>query len=167
MSDSVNVFFDPAVLSLVGVAISAGLAAIGSSIGSGYVASISAGLVAKEPSKFAQVLILSALPSSQALYGLLYAIIILLRTGLLNGQLVEGMTSEIGMQFLLSALPVGVACLISAIYQGKVAGAGVKIVAESPENSNQAIVLAALIESFAIFGLIVSILIGFIGIQIP
>jgi V/A-type H+/Na+-transporting ATPase subunit K len=157
---------DPASIAIGGIALSIGLSAIGSSIGSGIVAKVSAGLVAKEPEKFAQVLILSALPSSQSLYGFLYGIIIMLRTGLLQGKLVEGMTEQIAWQFFFSALPVGIACLVSAIVQGQVAAAGVKIVAENPDNANQGIVLAALIESFAIFGLIMSILIAFVGITI-
>jgi V/A-type H+-transporting ATPase subunit K len=90
----------------------------------------------------------------------------MLRTGLISGQLLEGVTSEIGMQFLFAAIPVGVAGLISGYAQGKVAASAVKIVAENPTNLNQGIVLSALIESFAIFGLIISILIAFIGISV-
>jgi V/A-type H+-transporting ATPase subunit K len=157
---------DPAVLSYIGVAICVGLCAIGSALGSGIVASVGASLVAKEPNKFSQILILSALPSSQALYGLLFGIIIMLRTGLINGQLVEGMTTAVGWQFLFAAMPVGIAGLFSGYAQGQVAASAVKIVAENPTNLNQGIVLAALIESFAIFGLIISILIAFIGIAV-
>lgn len=158
--------FDAASLALIGVAISAGLGAIGSSLGSAAAARAGAGLLVKEPEKFPQVLILSALPSSQGLYGLLYAIVILLQTGLINGKLEDGVTTQVGMQFLASALPVGLACLGSGWMQGLVAASGVRIVAEKPQNVNQAIVLAALIESFAIFGLIVSILLAFVVIQV-
>jgi len=157
---------DPAVLAYIGVAICVGLGAIGSALGSASVASVGASLVSKEPTKFSQVLILSALPSSQALYGLLFGIIIMLRTGLINGELLPGMTESIGYQFLFSAIPVGVAGLISGYAQGKVAASAVKIIAENPTNLNQGIVLSALIESFAIFGLIISILIAFIGITV-
>lgn len=157
---------DPASLALFGVAISSGLASIGSSLGSGAAAKSATGLLAKEPEKFPQALVLTALPSSQALYGLLYGIIILLQTGLLSGELKDGVTAEIGMQFLASALPVGVACLLSGWFQGIVAASGMRIIAEKPQNLNQAIVLAALLESFAIFGLIISILIAFVGIKI-
>lgn len=161
-----QIFIDPAVLAYLGVAICVGLGAIGSALGSGAVASVGASLVSKEPNKFSQVLILSALPSSQALYGLLFGIIIMLRTGLIGGELVDGMTSQIAMQFMFAAVPVGVAGLFSGYAQGKVAASAVKIVAENPTNLNQGIVLSALIESFAIFGLIISILIAFIGIPV-
>lgn len=157
---------DPASIAIGGISISIGLSAIGSSIGSGIVARVGASLVAKEPEKFSQVLILSALPSSQSLYGFLYGIIIMLRTGLLQGQLLPTITEQVAWQFFFSAFPVGIACLVSAIVQGQVAASGVKIVAEDPANANQGIVLAALIESFSIFGLIMSILIAFVGIAV-
>jgi V/A-type H+-transporting ATPase subunit K len=153
------------ILSLIGLAISVGLGAIGSSIGVGIAAKTGAGLLSKEPQKFPSVLTLAALPSTQALYGLLFGFVILIRTGLLGGGAIE-FSYEIGLAFLLASLPVGISCLISGIMQGSAAAAGMKILAEKPENVSQAIVLAALIESFAVFGLVISLLIVFVGIQV-
>jgi len=152
------------VLSLIGLAISVGFGAIGSSIGVAYVANIGTGLLAKEPQKFPQVLALAALPSTQALYGLLFGFIILIKIGLLGGTPIEFDTNT-GIAIMLSALPVGIACLISGIAQGQIAANGLKILAEKPQNLSQAIVLAALVESFAVFGLVISLLIVFVGIQ--
>lgn len=56
---------------LIGVAIAVALGAFGSSIGVGQAARTAAGLLSKEPKKFPQALIMVALPSTQALYGLL------------------------------------------------------------------------------------------------
>jgi V/A-type H+-transporting ATPase subunit K len=151
---------DATTLALFGVGISVGLGAAGSSLGSGAVARVGASLLSKEPQKFPQALVLAALPSSQALYGFLYGIIILLQTGLLNGQITVDSATAFG--FMASAIPVGVAALFSGYAQGQVAASAIKIVAEKPENLNQGIVLSALIESFAIFGLIISILIAFV-----
>jgi V/A-type H+-transporting ATPase subunit K len=151
---------DATTLALFGVGISVGLGAAGSSLGSGAVAKVGASLLSKQPQKFPQALVLAALPSSQALYGFLYGIIILLQTGLLNGAIEVDQGTAFG--FLASAIPVGVAGLFSGYAQGQVAASAIKIVAEKPENLNQGIVLSALIESFAIFGLIVSILIAFV-----
>lgn len=153
---------DATSLSLIGVSISVGLSAIGSSLGSGAVARVAASLLSKEPSKFPMALVLSALPSSQALYGFLYGIIILLQTGLLAGEI--SVTDTQAMAFMFSALPVGVSALFSGYAQGVVAASAMKIVAEKPENTSQGIVLSALLESFAIFGLITSILIGFVAL---
>jgi V/A-type H+-transporting ATPase subunit K len=149
---------------LIGVAISVSLGAIGSASGVGKVTSTGAGLLSKEPEKYPQVLALAALPSTQALYGLLFGFILLIEVGLLGGQRAD-ISNEVGLAYMLSAIPVGVACLASGFFQGSVAASGLKIVSQKPENFTQAVVLAALIESFAIFGLVISLLIVFVGIS--
>ena len=114
------------VFALFGLAISVGFGAIGSALGVGSVASIGAGLLAKEPQKFPQVLALAALPSTQALYGLLYGFIILTRIGLLGGT-AQVFNDATGLAILASSIPVGIACLISGAAQGKAAASGMKI----------------------------------------
>ena len=151
-------------LALLGVGIAVGLGGIGSSLGLSRVASLSASLLSKEPQKFAQALILSALPSTQALYGMLYGFLILIQTGLLGGG-AKPLDTNLGWALCLSALPVGLTCLASGFAQGKIAASGIKILAEKPENLTQAIVLAALAESFAVFGLVVSLLILLVGLN--
>lgn len=150
-------------LALAGVGLAVGLGGIGSSLGVGAVGKIGSGLLSREPGKFAQALILSALPSTQALYGLLYGFVILIQIGILGEPKV--FDENVGWALLFSALPVGLACLGSGIGQGQIAAGGVKILAEKPENLSQAIVLAALAESFAVFGLVVSLLILFVGLN--
>ncbi|GAB4143921.1 MAG: V-type ATP synthase subunit K [Patescibacteria group bacterium] len=151
-------------LALLGVAISVGLGAIGSSLGVGYVAKVGASLLSKEPQKYPQVLILSALPSTQAIYGLLFGFLIIIRIGLLN-EVPNNISESVGYAYLFSSIPLGLACLASGIMQGQAAASGVKILAQKPENLTQAIVLAALIESFAIFGLVISLLVVLVGIK--
>lgn len=151
------------VLALIGVAFSVAMGAVGSCFGVGSVAKVGASLLSKEPEKFPQVLALSALPSTQALYGLLFGFVVLIQIGLLGGTPGD-FGNNIGWAYLLSAVPVGVACLFSGIAQGAAAASGVKILAQKPENFSQAVVLASLIESFAIFGLVISLLIVFVGI---
>ena len=153
------------IFALIGVAIASVLGAIGSCFGVSSVASTGAGLLSKEPARFPQILALCALPSTQALYGLLFGFIVLIRIGLLGGTPLI-FSNEIGLAFLLSSLPVGFATLFSGITQGWVGSAGIKILANKPENFSQAIVLASLIESFAIFGLVISLLVVFVGIKI-
>ncbi len=150
---------------LIGVGISVGLGAGGSAKGVGAVASAGAGLLSKEPKKFGQALVLAALPSTQALYGMLFGFIILINIGLLSGEPLAISEAQ-GLALMASALPVGLACFWSGEWQGKAAAAGMKILAEKPENLSQAIVLAALIETMAIFGLVVSLLITFVGIDL-
>jgi V/A-type H+/Na+-transporting ATPase subunit K len=155
---------DATMLTLIGVAISAGFGAVGSSLGVGAAARSAAGLLSKQPEKFPQVLALSALASTQSLYGLLFGFIILIQAGMLGGTPSVEVTESVAFGYIMAALPVGLACIASGWQQGVVAGAGVKILAEKPQNLSQAIVLSALIESFAIFGLVISLLIVFVGI---
>jgi V/A-type H+/Na+-transporting ATPase subunit K len=150
---------------LLGVAIAVALGAIGSSIGVGQAARAAAGLLSKEPKKFPQALIMVALPSTQSLYGLLFGFILLIQTRLLSGTPAP-MSDIQGIAFMVSALPVGIACLISGVYQGLTSASGLKILASKPESFSQGIILASLIETFAIFGLVISLLTVFVGIPL-
>ena len=152
------------IYTLFGLAISVGLGALGSAIGVGFIVNVGSGLLSKEPQKFPQVLALAALPSTQALYGLLFGFILLIEVGLLGGEALD-VPDMAGLALLASSLPVGIACLISGITQGRAGANGIKILSEKPQNVSQAIVLAALLESFAVFGLVISLLIVFVGIN--
>lgn len=61
--------------------------------------------------------------------------------------------------FLASGLPIGIVGLFSGIAQGKAAAAGVGIVAKKPEQSGKGVILAAMVETYAILALLISILI--------
>ncbi|MWT74266.1 permease, partial [Escherichia coli] len=54
-------------------------------------------------------------------------------------------------------LPIGLVGLVSGIAQGK-AAAGVGIVAKRPEELGKAITFAAIVETYALLGLLVSFL---------
>jgi V/A-type H+-transporting ATPase subunit K len=56
------------------------------------------------------------------------------------------------------SLPIAVVGLVSAIIQGKVAAAGVNLVSKRPAELVKAITSAALVETYAIFALLISIL---------
>jgi V-type sodium ATPase subunit K len=59
----------------------------------------------------------------------------------------------------MAALPIAFTGLFSGIAQGKVAAAGVQILAKKPEESTKGIIFAAMVETYAILGLLASILI--------
>ena len=144
-------------LALVGAAMAAMVAGIGSILGVRSVGLASAGLVSEDPDKFGKVLLLTALPGSQGIYGFLAAIIIANKIGILSGAPVH-VAAEQGWQIIAAALPVAVACLLSAMYQGKLASAGVNITAKQPDASGKGVILAAIVETYAVLGLLVTIL---------
>lgn len=62
------------VFALVGAALAALMAGIGSAIGVGIAGEAAAGVVTEDPQKFGKVLILQLLPGTQGIYGLLIAL---------------------------------------------------------------------------------------------
>lgn len=146
------------VLAVIGAALAALLAGIGSAKGVGIVGEAAAGVVSVDPSKFSKVLILLLLPGTQGLYGLLTAIILLSRVGIIGGTAADLTTAQ-GLQFLVASLPIAIVGLISGIVQGKTAAAGVGITAKKPDHNGKGIIMAAMVETYAILALLISILI--------
>ena len=145
-------------LAIIGAVVAALFAGIGSAKGVGLVGEAAAGVVSVDPSKFSKVLILQLLPGTQGLYGLLTAVLLLSRIGVLGGNLASISTWQ-GLMFLAAGLPIGIVGLFSGIAQGRAAAAGVGIVAKKPEQSGKGVIMAAMVETYAILALLISILI--------
>lgn len=141
---------------ILGAALSALLCGIGSAIGVGMAGQAGAGVVSEEPAKFGRVLLLQALPGTQGIYGFLGAFWVILKIGLLGEP--KAVDVSAGIQLLLACLPVAIAGFLSAIHQGKVAVAGMGIVAKAPAETGKAVILAAMVETYAVLGLLVTIL---------
>jgi V/A-type H+-transporting ATPase subunit K len=140
----------------LGAAVAYVLAGIGSAIGIASVGRVSSGVLSEDPGKFGQLIVLTALPGTQGFYGFVTAFLILGFFKLLTpGTVLE---PRIGFQIFLASLPVGVAGLISAIYQGKVCAAGASMVAKQPGEAGKAITLGVFVETYAVLGFIASIL---------
>lgn len=146
------------VLAIIGAALAALLAGIGSAKGVGLVGEAAAGVVSVDPSKFSKVLLLELLPGTQGLYGLIAAMFILIRTGVLGGNAADLTTAQ-GLAFLVASLPIAIVGLISGMAQGRAAAAGVGITAKKPDHNGKAIIMAAMVETYAILALLISVLI--------
>jgi V/A-type H+-transporting ATPase subunit K len=146
------------IMAVAGAALSVGVAGIGTIIGTMHIAAGGASLLAEKPKAFGTVLLMAALPSSQGIYGMLVTFLILNKIGYLSGTVLP-FSVETGGYFLMAAIPVGLTGLFSGIGQGKVLQSGLRILAKRPGNFIQSVVLAALVESMAVFGLLISILI--------
>lgn len=145
-------------LAIIGAACASLFAGIGSAKGVGLVGEAAAGVVSVDPNKFSKVLILQLLPGTQGLYGLLTAILMLRKVGILGGDVVSLTTAQ-GLMFLGAAMPIAIVGLFSGIAQGRAAAAGVGITAKKPEHNGKGIIMAAMVETYAILALLVSILI--------
>ena len=145
------------VYALIGAALAVGLAGCGSAIGVGIAGQAAAGVVTVDPGKFAKVLVLQLLPGTQGIYGLLVGFITLSKIGLLGGGAADVSVSS-GLLILAACLPIAIVGLISAIHQGKTAAASVGIVAKKPEQFGKAMLFPAMVETYAILALLISIL---------
>ncbi|EEG77560.1 V-type ATP synthase subunit K [Dethiobacter alkaliphilus] len=150
-------------LALIGAALAVLLAGIGSAIGIGIVGQTAAGVLTEDPDKFGPTLLLQALPGTQGIYGLLTGFLILQQTGMIGGEAVALSMAE-GWGYFFAAMPIAFVGLLSAIYQGKVAASGVLMVAKRPEELGKGIIYAVMVETYAIFALLMSIMIMFFGI---
>ncbi len=144
-------------IAIFGAVLAAAMGGIGSAMGVGLVGKAAAGVVSEDPSKFGKVLILQILPGTQGLYGFLVAFLLLVRVGIMSGEPLD-LTVAQGLMYFAACLPMAFGGLISAIQQGKAAVAGVGIVAKKPEESGKAITFAAMVETYAVLALLISIL---------
>lgn len=147
------------VLAILGCLLSLGMAGIGSSLAISKAGQKAAGVLAEKPNLFGSLLVLMALPGSQGIYGLLIAIFTLAQTGMLGGGEINVSLAAGGM-YLLAGLIMGVLGLGSAVLQGRVVTASVGAVARDASVSGRAIAMSVIIETYAIFGLLIAIFIA-------
>lgn len=152
------------VYALLGAALAVLLAGAGSALGVGVAGQAASGVVSEDPSKFAKVLIMQLLPGTQGIYGLLVGFITLSKVGLLGGGIKE-VSVATGLLILAACLPIGIVGLISGKSQGKTAAAAIGIVAKKPEQFGKAMLFPAMVETYAILALLISIL-AVSGIQV-
>lgn len=143
-------------LALLGAALATFMAGMGSAKGVGLVGEATSGLLSEDPDKFGKALILQALPMTQGLYGFVTGFLILVKINVFGG--IAELSVEQGAYFLMAALPIAIVGYYSGIKQGRVAAAGINLIAKRPDEVGKAITSAALVETYAIFAVLVSLL---------
>lgn len=144
-------------LALFGAA-AASLAGVGSAMGVGIAGQAAAGVVAEDPKKYGKTLILQALPGTQGIYGLIVAFLIFMKIGMFGGDGMIELTVTEGLYIFASSLPICIVGIWSAIAQGKAAAAGIMLLGKRPDQMAKGIIYAAMVETYAIFALLVSLL---------
>jgi V/A-type H+-transporting ATPase subunit K len=142
-------------LALLGCVVAALPAGIGSALGIKYVASVASGVLAEDPKKFGSLFVLVALPGTQGFYGFLGAFLAIMKLGILGD--LAPITVAQGWQLLVACVPVGIAGMITAILQGKVCSAGAELVAKRASEGAKGIIFGALVETYAVLGLLATI----------
>ena len=115
-----------------------------------------AGVLSERPELFGRLLVLMALPGTQGFYGFICAITIAMKCGLITGAVT--VPPVVGMGFFSIGVAMGIVLWRSAIYQGEVSAAAINWTAKKPEESGRAILLPALVETYAVLALLAAIL---------
>ena len=143
-------------IALSGGILAALLSGIGSAIGVGKAGDAAAGAVTEDPSLFGKVLILQLLPGTQGIYGLLVAFLTLTQIGIMGGS--SDFSLVKGLMYFVSCLPMAFVGLWSALRQSKVSISSIALVTKRPDQSGKAIIFHAMVETYAILALLISIL---------
>ena len=124
---------------------------IGSAIGITLVNHVASGILVEDPDKFGPLLPIIAIPGTQGVYGLITAILV---TILFN---LSTISASKGFMVFLACLPVAFVCNVSAIYQGMSSASASGMIARRTEEAGKALILPALVETYAVFSLVLSI----------
>jgi len=145
---------------LIGAGFAAVLGGLGSAIGITIAAGTASGILSEDDTKFGQLLPIAAMPGTQGIYGFIAAVLVVVFFNILGGS-VE-LPGIAGFQIFLACQPVAWLCLLTAIYQGRTGASAAGIVAAGKRAP--ALVFPALVETYAILALIVTILM-LLGLQ--
>ncbi len=132
------------------------LGGVGSAKGIRIAGAQAGGVLSEQPELFGKLLVLIALPGTQGFYGFICAIMIAMRSGLIAGK-VE-MTPTVGLSLFFIGLCTGIVEWQSAISQGEASAAAINLTAKKPDESGRAILLPALVETYAVIALLAAIL---------
>ncbi|MDR0961949.1 MAG: ATPase [Mediterranea sp.] len=135
------------ILGYLGLGLMLGLAGIGSCFGTTIAGNAAEGALKKDPSKSVGYMILSALPSTQGLYGFVAFFMYSSRDFAAQGPLIFGI-----------GLGVGLVCLFSAIRQGQVCANGIAGMSQGHDVMVNTLIYAALPEFYAILALVGALL---------
>lgn len=138
-------------IGIIGISICVLLCGIGSAIGLYKTGSAAAGVLGEDPKKFGKVLVLVLLPATQGIYGFIIGIIA-------SSSLVDGMVAAQGWALLGKVLPMALSGLVTGIFQGKSSANCIYAVGKQESLGGKLIIYPAMIEFYAILGLIISIM---------
>ncbi|GAF99474.1 unnamed protein product, partial [marine sediment metagenome] len=153
-------------LALIGAGLAALLAGIGSAIGIGTAGRSATGVLSEKPERYGQMFIMVVLPGTQGFYGFLAAFLVMIKLNFFGGTGVLALSGVLGLEVLISCLPIALAGLVSAVFQGRVCAGGIMMAAKKPEMAFKAgVVYAVMVEVYAVLGLLVTMFMLLFGIN--
>lgn len=148
---------------LLGAAVAMIGGGAGSSMGITYVANVAGGILTDMPDRFGPLLPLVVIPGTQGIYGFITAVLVAFVMKPSSGW--EALPGWLGFLIFLACLPVCFVGFVSGMYQGLTAAGAAGMVAKRREEMGRALVLPALVETYAVLSLIITILSFFVIIR--
>ena len=142
---------------ILGCMLAMGIAGMGSAMGLMLAGTSAVAVTGEKPELFGKCLVLQVLPMTQAVYGLLTAILLMMGAGLLGGGGADLSNPMLRVSAIGIGLVVGLTG-ISAVNQGMVASASIAATGRNPDVAARGIIYTVMPETIAIFGLLVAIL---------
>lgn len=146
----------------IGAAFAAIVAGVGSAIGVSIAGQAGTGVLAEDPDKFGKVLLMELLPGTQGIYGLVVALMIMLKLGVFGAA--DPVSTTDGLIMMIGAIPTGIVGLLSGIYQGKVSAAGIQLIGRRGDQSGRALTMSAMVETYAVFAVLISLLVVLLAV---
>lgn len=137
-------------LGWIGVFAPVALGAVGSAIGCSVAGQAACGAMLDVESGYGKFVGLSAMPSSQVIYGI---VIMFTLSGI--GVSLQSASGLFGIGLL-----TGIALMYSAIYQGQAVAASINASKNKPEVFGLSVAPAAIVEGFAVFAFVFALVMG-------
>ena len=141
------------VLAYIGIGLMVGLSGIGSIYGVSISGNAAIGAMKKDPESFGSYMVLSALPSTQGLYGFVGYFV-------MSGLFENPVTWPVAAAVFGAGLAMGLAGLFSGIRQGQVCANGIAAIGSGHKVFGNTLILAVFPELYAIVALAAVFLIG-------
>lgn len=143
----------PIILAYIGIGLMIGLCGIGSAYGVTITGNAAVGALKKNPDKFGNYMVLSALPGTQGLYGFLGYF-------LLSRLMLADITWFQAAGVFGCGIALGLVGLISAIRQGQVCANGIAGIGAGYDLFGKTMILAVFPELYAIVAVAATFMIG-------
>ena len=132
--------------------------AIGSMIGCAIPGQTACGAMLDVESGYGRFVGVSAMPSSQTIYGIVVMFSLQAAASDQSGQVVLSAQNAYGI-FAIGVL-VGLALLISAVYQGRCCASAINASKSKPEIFGLSVAPAAIVEGFAVFAFVFALVLS-------
>ena len=140
------------IIGIIGIAVCVLACGIGSAVGLYKTGGAAAGVLGEDPKKFGKVLVLVLLPATQGIYGFIIGIIA-------SSGIADLATAAEGWRLFGAVMPMAISGFVTGILQGKSAVNCIYAVGKQESLGGKLIIYPAMIEFYAILGLIISIMV--------